>query len=112
MNKLALKLLRFLSSPPDPKRQVRFGGKWIDGNLPIPTACTSFFGHVTHSDIQVLFGVSNFVTEEVHPASIVSLSPQKLKELHQFLSNVIKAYEDKYGIIEMPPTSPPPTTIH
>jgi len=109
MKRFAKRMLRFLSESSDdtsPKKMVRFSGKWIDANLPVPSACNVFFGHINSADIQILFGISNFVTEEISPSTIISLSPQKVRELRDFLSNVIQAYEARFG----PTTSTPPDT--
>lgn len=108
--KLLSKLAQKLSL--EPKRLIKFAGKWVDSKLPVPAVCTFFFGHITASEIQVLLGSSNFVTDDIHPLFIASLSPQKTKEMYMFLANVVKTYEDKFGTIELPPPPVPPTTIH
>ena len=103
-----------VQAPPAPKKTVKFGEKTISGDVPRPVAVNVFLGHVGPSDIQILMGVSSFLTEEVTPLSVFVLSPQKVKELRDFLTKVIQAYDAKFGVPNPSddPNSPPiPLTI-
>lgn len=80
-----------------PERLVRFSGRWVDSNLPFPRSSNTFFAHITQSEVQILFGISNFLTDDVKALSIFSISPLKVVELRDFLTSVIEQYETKFS---------------
>jgi len=92
-----------------PKRLVKFSGRWVDSDLPFPRSANTFFANINKSEIQLLFGISNFVTEDVKALSIFSISPQKLVELRDFLNTVIESYSERFGSASSPDSAPPST---
>ena len=100
-----------------PERLVRFSGRWVDSNLPFPRSSNTFFANITQSEVQILFGISNFLTDDVKALSIFSISPLKVVELRDFLTSVVEQYEAKFSSLAPPPSptegeSSPGTLIH
>lgn len=100
----------------NPVRRSKVLGKWVDeSRLGKPESANMFVCNISLSEFQLLFCISNFVNDDAEPVALLSLTPQRVVELRNLLSNSISRYEEAFGTIVLPPsgsTNDPPVNVH
>jgi hypothetical protein len=93
--------------PPQPQQQIRLDASGMD-----TVYANSFALTTSGEEITIYLGVNSPLPGMKQPMIKIShrliMIPQHAKRLAQVLGQTVKAYEDRFGPIELPPPPRPP----